>query len=125
MTKGKGGRPAYAPTDRDRAQVKLLSAMGVPDYDIAKVMSLSPPTLRKYFWTELEVGHVEANAKVAQSLFKQATDPVKPNVTACIFWLKTRARWTEAQPEDGGKKERVAEAARVAEQGTEWEGLLQ
>lgn len=122
---GKPGRPAYQPTEKDRAQVRMLSGMGVPDYDIAKVMQISAPTLRKYFAHELEVGHIEANAQVARSLYKQATDPVKPNVTAAIFWLKTRARWTEAQPDDVGKKEQVAAIAQTAQQGTTWDGLLQ
>lgn len=121
----KPGRPSYEPSEKDRAQVKMLSGMGVPDYDIAKVMQLSAPTLRKYFAHELEIGHIEANARVAQSLFKQATDATKPNVTAAIFWLKTRARWTEAQPGDVGKKEQVAAFAQTAEQGTTWDGLLQ
>lgn len=125
MAKNSGGRPPFVPSDRDRAQVKLLSAMGVPDYDIAKVMSLSAPTLRKYFFHELEVGHIEATAKVAQSLFKQATHAEKPSVAAAIFWMKTRAGWREdAAPELGKKAQRDIEA-QTADKGTSWEGLLQ
>lgn len=119
----KMGRPPYEPTDKDRAQVSLLAAMGIPDYDIAKVMQLSGPTLRKYFAHELEVGHIQANAKVAQSLFKQATDQTKPSVAAAIFWLKCRAGWKEDQ--DAGKKERAEQMAVSAGNGTTWEGLLQ
>lgn len=117
------GRPPYEPTEKDRAQVSLLAAMGIPDYDIAKVMQLSGPTLRKYFAHELEVGHIQANAKVAQSLFKQATDQTKPSVAAAIFWLKCRAGWKEDQ--DAGKKERAEQMAVSAGNGTTWEGLLQ
>jgi len=120
----KGGRPPYEPTDKDRGQVKLMAAMGIPDYDIAKVMSLSGPTLRKYFWTELETGHIEANAKVAQSLFRQATNVEKPNVSAAIFWLKCRAGWREDSAEPG-KKEQLSNLAKSAEDGTTWDGLLQ
>lgn len=117
------GRPAYAPTDKDRAQVAALAGMGIPDYDIAKLMQVSGPTLRKHFAHELDVGHVQANAKVAQSLFKQATDPLKPNVAAAIFWLKARCGWRD----DGalGKKEIAEQHARSADAGTAWEGLLQ
>lgn len=121
----KPGRPPYDPTDKDRAQVKAMAAMGIPDYEIAKVLQVSGPTMRKYFSHELEVGHIEANAKVAQSLFKQATDATKPNVTAAIFWLKCRAGWREEPAADCGKKEQVQQAAKTAHHGTGWDSLLQ
>lgn len=121
----KMGRPPYEPTEKHRAQVSLLAAMGIPDYDIAKVMQLSGPTLRKYFAHELEVGHIQANAKVAQSLFKQATDQTKPSVAAAIFWLKCRAGWREDAVADIGKKEQVQQAAETAHHGTGWDSLLQ
>lgn len=117
------GRKPYEPTEKDRLQVKMLSAMGIPDYDIAKVMQISPPTLRKYFFTELESGHIEANAQVAQSLFKQATDKDKPNVSAAIFWLKCRARWRE-NDEALGKKEQADLIAKQKPEGGMWDGLL-
>ena len=85
--------------------------MGVPDYEIAKVLALSEPTLRKYYSHELETGHIQANAQVAQSLFKQATDKTKPNVVAGIFWMKTRGGWKEAQNAEMGKKEERLNAA--------------
>jgi hypothetical protein len=49
MTTKKPGRPAYEADDKTRAQVKMLAAMGIPDYDIAKVIGLSGPTMRKYY----------------------------------------------------------------------------
>lgn len=121
----KPGRPAYKPDDKTRAQVKMLAAMGVPDYDIAKVVGVSGPTLRKHFMAELETGHITANAQVAQSLFNQATNKEKPNVAAAIFWLKCRAQWREDGQEEPGKKEAREVLSRVADKGTEWEGLLQ
>ena len=43
-----------------------------------------------------EVGaHVKANARVAENLYRKATGEGREAVTAAIFWLKTRARWTE------------------------------
>jgi hypothetical protein len=83
-------------------------------------MQVSLPTLRKYYFRELEVGHIESTAKVAQSLFKQATDPVKPNVAAGIFWMKCRAGWREDAGEALGKKEQRQAAAEVAGEGTQW-----
>jgi hypothetical protein len=123
--KRRPGRPAYEPSDKERVQVKTLAGMGVPDYDIAKVMQMSGPTLRKHFAHELEIGHIEANAKVAQSLFKEATKTEKPSVIAQIFWLKTRAGWKEADSSPLGKKEQEHQTALSAEKGTGWDGLLQ
>ena len=85
------GRPAFAPTDDQRRQVKAMAAYGVPQGDIATVLNIDAKTLRKHFWLELQTGSIEANAKVAQSLFQRATtEKGSAGVTAAIFWLKTR-----------------------------------
>jgi hypothetical protein len=80
--------------------------------------------MRKYYTAELEIGHIESNAQVAQSLFKQATKLDKPNVAAAIFWLKCRAGWSE-QSDEMGKKEAAKVLAKAADVGTSWEGLLE
>jgi len=121
-TKRRAGRPAYEPTDKERAQVKMLAAFGVREDDICKLLGISPPTLRKHFPGELELGHIEANAKVAQSLFRMATNPAKPNVAAAIFWLKVRAGWKD--PGAVGAKEQREQDAKTADAGSSWEGLL-
>lgn len=119
------GRPSYEPDEKTRTQVQMLSAMGIPDFEIAKVVGLSGPTLRKYYMAELETGHIRANAQVAQSLYNQATNKEKPNIAAAIFWLKCRAGWKEDGGEEMGKKEAREVLSKVAEKGTDWEGLLQ
>jgi hypothetical protein len=43
----------------------------------------------------LDVGAIQANAAVAQSLFHMATRDKVPS--AAIFWLKARAGWKETQ----------------------------
>jgi hypothetical protein len=120
------GRPAYEPSEKDKAQVSALTAMGIPDYDIAKVMQISEPTLRKYYFRELEIGQISANSKVAQTLYKTATDPSNPkSVTAAIFWLKSRAGWKEdSAATPMGKKEAQQTMANSNHQGTEWGDLL-
>jgi hypothetical protein len=120
----KMGRPAHSYDEKTAKQIKMLAAMGVPDFDIAKVVGMSSPTMRKYYTAELEVGHIEANAQVAQSLFKQATNTDKPNVAAAIFWMKCRAGWSE-QHDEMGKKEAAKALAKAADVGTSWEGLLE
>jgi hypothetical protein len=85
----------FTPTDDQRRLVRALSGFGVPHDDIGRIVKCSPPTLRRRFRDELDLGNAEANAKVAQTLYQQATTP--GNVAATIFWLKARAGWREKQ----------------------------
>ena len=88
-------RPSHEPTPALRRQVEAMAAYGVPEIDIARVLHIDPKTLRKHYRDELDSGHVKANAKVAENLFRKATGDGPQSVTAAIFWLKTRARWKE------------------------------
>ena len=92
-------RPRFKATPEHRAQVSQLAALGVPYQDIAAIIGIaSKNVLIREFRTELDVGVAKANARVAQRLFEIATAGEPRNaVPACIFWLKTRARWKETQ----------------------------
>ena len=83
----------HSPTEEDRRTVKALSGYGVPQEDIAIHMDMDAKTLRKHYRRELDRGTIEANAKVAQTLFTVAT--VDKNVAAAIFWMKARGGWRE------------------------------
>src|SRR6185436_11467741 len=69
-----------------------MAAYGIPEIDIAAVLGVDPKTLRKHYRDELDLGETKANAQVAGFLFNSAKNG---NVSAQIFWLKTRARWRE------------------------------
>ena len=86
---------AFEASDDQRRTVRAMAGFGVPQEDIAAFLKIDPKTLRKHFRDELDQGVVEANAKVAQSLFNMATK--QNNVAAAIFWLKARAGWSERQ----------------------------
>jgi hypothetical protein len=89
-------RPKFVPTEEQRRNVKSLSAYGIKQEDIARMVGLrSPKTLRKHLQEELDRGAIEATAQVGQTLFKMATSGEHPAAT--IFWLKTRAGWREVQ----------------------------
>ncbi|TFG86690.1 MAG: hypothetical protein E4H17_03980 [Gemmatimonadales bacterium] len=60
-------------------------------------------TLRKHFRVELDRGAPMANTRVVGSLFKNAT--TNENVTAQIFWLKTRLSKVYAQAKEGEQPE--------------------
>jgi hypothetical protein len=85
-------RPAFFVTDAIREKVQYLAGLGVSQDDIAKIIGCAPKTLRKRFREELNRGVAEANAMVAGYLFNSAK---QGNVSAQIFWLKTRAQWRE------------------------------
>jgi hypothetical protein len=87
------GRPPHLPTADTRNRVYILSTVGTRHEDIATVLSISHDTLVKYYKEELDKGRIEANASVAETLFKQAKEG---NTTAMIFWLKSRAKWKES-----------------------------
>jgi hypothetical protein len=91
-SKDKGGRPPHLPDATTRNKVFMLSTVGTRHEDIATVLSISADTLTKYYKEELDKGRIEANASVAETLFKQAKEG---NTTAMIFWLKSRAKWKE------------------------------
>lgn len=86
------GRPPHLPTADTRNKVYTLSTVGTRHEDIASVLGISHDTLVKYYKEELDKGRIEANASVAETLFKQAKEG---NTTAMIFWLKSRAKWKE------------------------------
>ena len=88
--------------------------------DIAAIVEVSTPTLRKHCWNELELGHTQGRARNTKRLHEAAE---KGNVTAMIWLDKTRFGINE--PDATPKREVVENEARTAHEGTEWERLLQ
>jgi hypothetical protein len=86
----------HTPDPALRRQVEAMAAYGIPEINIARVVGIDPKTLRKHYRDELDLGETKANAQVAGFLFNAAKNG---NVTAQIFWLKTRARWKEVPVE--------------------------
>ena len=120
----------HQPNEETRKTVQAMAGYGIPHDDIATVIGISPHTLREHYRKELDTGHIIANSKVAQNLFKIATGEGREAVTACIFWLKTRAHWSEytapqpVKPATIGKKEQATLDAETAASGTEWGSLV-
>jgi hypothetical protein len=87
-------RPRFQPTEEQRHQVRALAGYGLRQAQIASVVGVgSTATLRKHFREELTLGPLEARANVARTLFRLATSGRNPAAT--MFWLKTRAGWSE------------------------------
>lgn len=122
--------PAYVPTEATRKQVETMAGFGIPEWDIARVLGITKSTLRRHYPEELATGHVKANAKVAQNLFRIATGDGPGSGAAAMFWMKCRAGWREVTPPLGaeadeiGKKEQANRDALTAQKGTAWDHLL-
>ena len=89
----------FEPTKQQRDLVEALVGYGVTYVEICRLVPnprtgkpIDTKTLMKVFRAELDVGATKANAKVAESLFKQA---INGNVTAQIWWTKCRMGWKE------------------------------
>jgi len=88
----------HEPTEWTRAEVCALTSFGNTQEDIANYLDIHVNTLLKYYRDELDNSVIRANAKVAAKLFKKATEG--DDLSAMIFWLKTRARWREKENDD-------------------------
>lgn len=86
------GRPPIKRDEEIAKRVKQYIAVGTTREDVARVIGINVKTLANLYASELETAAAEANASVAGMLFQQCKDG---NVAAQIFWLKTRARWSE------------------------------
>src|SRR3954447_15677887 len=110
-------QPPHVPTQQTRRTVEAMAAYGIPQVDIGRVVGCSDNTLREHYRDELDLGMSKANAKVAETLYAAATSAVKRDatgavasidksgITACIFWMKTRGRWSERVVHVGGGAE--------------------
>lgn len=85
-------------SSRDKRLVRALTACGNDYEEIAKILGVKPSMVRKLFREEMEVGGVQANAKVMGSIFKAAT---QDNMTAAIFWAKTQGSAKQKRPTRG------------------------
>src|SRR5436853_477659 len=90
---GARARKRFLVNETVREKVRDLAGVGVRQDDIARIIGCAPKTLRKRCRDDLDRGVAEANAVISGSLFAAAKGG---NVTAQIFWLKTRAQWRES-----------------------------
>ncbi len=96
----------HVPNDKTRGEVGALTSFGNTQEEIAGHLGISVDTLAKYYRDELDNSLVRANAKVGAKLFRKATEG--DDLSAMIFWLKTRAKWRE-KDDDGVTSKKVVE----------------
>jgi len=60
----------HVPTPQARRTAELLSANGIPQHEIAKLLRIAPHTLRKHYRAELARGSIRASAQVGGEPFQ-------------------------------------------------------
>lgn len=90
-----GGRPAYLPTDSDRALVRNMAAAGIAQNAIQRCMPKAPKsekTFRKAFRDELSTSQDIVSAKAVSKLIAKID---AGDLGAICFWLKCKAGFEE------------------------------
>ena len=85
---------SHQPTEDNRRLIRTLAGIGVPIKMVASQIGIDEKTLRKYYDDDIDVGQAKATSAVAKRLYDIAMSDSKESLTACIFWLKCRARWS-------------------------------
>lgn len=99
--KKRGHRPRFKPTDEQKRVVRQAVGFGMPQEQIATLITnpetsepISPVTLRERFKPEISVGKAHADFNVATSLYKKAINDKHPqSATCCIWWTKSKMGW--------------------------------
>lgn len=73
------GRPSFAPTADQRAEVERLAQARVPIEEIARRMKLAPKTLRKHFASELGIIPVETVNTALDAARPRDTSAFRPS----------------------------------------------
>lgn len=85
-------RPTKQPTEEQRRQVETLSGYGLTQEQIARMLKLSLPTLRKWCHHEMKSGKDKAYTQAVNSLFSNIK---KGKEASIFFYLKTQHCWRE------------------------------
>lgn len=101
-----GGRPEHEPTAETTRQAEFLASRGCSQMEIACVLGISEPTLRKHYAGVLNSGEGKGKARLRQQQFKAAEDG---NATMLIWLGKT---WL-------GQKETVVQEHKFADMSDE------
>lgn len=92
------GRPTHLPDAVTRRFVETLAGAAVPQAEIAVVLAVTVPTLRKYYRDELRRGSAVMEAKLVGNLLRIASGSDGTALKAIIFSLQCRFGWSRYLP---------------------------
>ncbi len=75
-----------------------MAGAGVPQAEIAVVLAVTVPTLRKYYRAELNRGAAKVEAKLVTNLLTIANGKGGTALKAIIFALQCRFGWSRYAP---------------------------
>lgn len=124
------GRKKHRVTPENRLKVSVLRAAGQTIAEIAEALGISAPTLRNYYFSELNQGVAAERARAVMWLRESAA---AGNVSAQKAYLALLAAGNtlpkveemSERPDKLGKKEALREAAQSGHAGTGWDSLVQ
>lgn len=95
--------PKYVRDEQTARTVLTMTGYGITQERIGRVLQLDGKTLRAHYRRELDIGATEADARVVESLYRNATK--NDNVAAQIWWTKARMGWkgTDVVQQEGAQ----------------------
>lgn len=108
-----GGRPEYKPTDEQRARVRELVNGRLPQKAIAKMLGISPVTLRKHFAAELRTNDQAGQLDLTGSHDTTSTASPAPGRPAFEPTLRQREDVQNFKA-DGWSNDRIARRLRIS-----------
>lgn len=94
------GRPEHDASDANRALVKVLTAAGLTQEEIAKHLKINRKTLAKHYAHELETGWIEAIGEATTTIIEEMRSKTSDKrLDAAKFFLSRRGRglWSETK----------------------------
>ena len=113
----KGGRPWHRVTDETRRMVTEAVGLGLQQNNVARLMGISPKTLRRHYAHELATGVDKVNFDVARALYTRAASG--KDTVASIFMLKARAGWKDTVSQDAALPQKIEVTFALPESVTE------
>lgn len=98
MEKRSKGRPAHEPAAITRRFVEVMAGAGVPQSEIAYVLAVTVPTLRKHYRDELQRGAAIVQSRLAGHLLRIASGRDATALKAIMFALQCRFGWSRYAP---------------------------
>lgn len=92
------GRPAHQPDAIRRRFVEAMAGAAIPQAEIAAVIGVTEPTLRRYYRRQLDRGAAKVEAKLAANLFRVASGNGSTALRAITFTLQCRFGWSRYAP---------------------------